>query len=182
MRGIIHLWPWTLTVLSSMPPRRPASRNAAANARARSERRGAKPRARARATSAAGRPGAGKPNPLAVTAAFRQFVLDQLEEVDDVTARWMFGGVGLYCSGVFFGIIAGDVLYLKVDDTTRPDYERAGMGPFNPYPGRGGTMQYYAVPLAVLESGADLVQWARRAVKVATRMPAARKSGANRRR
>ena len=41
----------------------------------------------------------------------------------------MFGGVGLYHRGVFFGIIAGDTLYLKVDDTSRREYESAGMGP-----------------------------------------------------
>jgi DNA transformation protein len=106
-------------------------------------------------------------NPLRVSDTFRRFVLDQLEDVGDVVPRSMFGGVGLYQQGVFFGIIAGDVLYLKVDDSTRPDYERAGMGPFIPYPERGGTMQYYAVPLAVLESAAELASWTRRAIRVA---------------
>ena len=38
----------------------------------------------------------------------------------------MFGGVGLYHADLFFGIIARDVLYLKVDDVNRPDYEAAG--------------------------------------------------------
>jgi DNA transformation protein and related proteins len=106
---------------------------------------------------------------LAVTEAFRQFVLDQLQELGDVTARSMFGGVGLYSRGLFFGIIAGDVLYLKVDDTTRPEYEREGMGPFRPYPHRGGSMKYYEVPVGVLESESDLVRWARKAVAVAAR-------------
>ena len=81
----------------------------------------------------------------------------------------MFGGVGLYRHGIFFGILAGDVLYLKVDDSTRTAYERAGMGPFNPYPERGGTMQYYGVPLEVLESPADLALWAKEAIAVAQR-------------
>jgi DNA transformation protein len=110
-------------------------------------------------------------NPLAVTPAFRRFVLDQLEDLDleRVTPRAMFGGVGLYCRGIFFGIIAGDALYLKVDDTTRGDYEAQGMPPFEPYPHRAGTMQYYAVPLDVLESSRDLAKWARKAVTVAER-------------
>lgn len=108
-------------------------------------------------------------NPLRVTDTYKRFVLDQLGEVGDLEPRSMFGGVGLYCRGLFFGIVAGDVLYLKVDDTTRGDYERAGMGPFRPYPERGGTMQYYAVPLDVLESAEELAQWARRAVDVAKR-------------
>jgi DNA transformation protein len=78
----------------------------------------------------------------------------------------MFGGVGLYRRGVFFGIIAGDALYLKVDDSNRRDYIDAGMGPFKPYPDRSGTLQYYEVPLSVLESARELGRWARRAVGV----------------
>ena len=110
-----------------------------------------------------------KPNPLAVTPSFRRFVLDQLEELGDVAARSMFGGVGLYHRGVFFGIVAGDVLYLKVDESNRAEYVRAGMQPFRPYRDRRGTMQYYAVPLEVLESAAELAAWARRAVAVGRR-------------
>ena len=107
---------------------------------------------------------------LKVTDAFRTFVLDQLEELGDVVPRAMFGGVGLYSRGVFFGIMARDVLYLKVDDGNRADYERAGMRRFKPYAGpQSGTMEYYAVPLEVLESARDLAQWARKAVDVAKR-------------
>jgi DNA transformation protein len=101
--------------------------------------------------------------------AFKTFVLDQLDGLDDVVPRSMFGGVGLYSRGIFFGIIARDVLYLKVDDSNRQDYERAGMRPFKPYRDRPATMQYYAVPVAVLESALDLAEWARKAVAVAER-------------
>jgi DNA transformation protein len=106
-------------------------------------------------------------SPLAVSPGFRRFVLDQLEELGGVVPRAMFGGIGLYREGLFFGIVAGDVLYLKVDDRTRQRYEAAGMRPFKPYPHRSGTMQYYAVPVGVLESAAELAEWARRAVDVA---------------
>jgi DNA transformation protein and related proteins len=111
-----------------------------------------------------------RPNPLAVSDGFRAFVLDQLEEFGDVTPKSMFGGVGLYHSGLFFGILAGDVLYLKADDRTRATFERAGAKPFNPYPDRRGTMQYYSVPIGVLESGLELARWARDAVAAATRV------------
>jgi DNA transformation protein len=113
----------------------------------------------------------GRPSPLAVTDAFRSFVLDQLGDLGDVAPRSMFGGVGLYHRGVFFGIIAGDVLYLKVDDTNRPEYAKAGMKPFKPYPHRPSTMQYYAVPIDVLESQIELTAWARRSIAVAEHAP-----------
>ena len=54
----------------------------------------------------------------------------------------MFGGVGLYWRDVFFGIMARDALYLKVNDSNRREYVRRGMKPFKPYPNRSGTMQY----------------------------------------
>ena len=106
---------------------------------------------------------------MSVSDSYKRFVLDQLGELGDVTPRSMFGGVGLYYRDLFFAIVAGDVLYLKVDDATRGDFERAGMEPFRPYPDRAGSMQYYAVPLDVLESAGELTQWARRAIDVARR-------------
>ena len=107
-------------------------------------------------------------NPLRVSESFKGFALAQLEELGDVMPRAMFGGVGLYHRGIFFGIIANDVLYLKVDDMNRADYERAGMQPFKPYPHRPATMRYYAVPVDVLESAFELAKWARKAVKAAS--------------
>ena len=104
-------------------------------------------------------------------SAFTAFVVDQLEGVGDLLPRPMFGGVRLYCDGVFFGIIARDTLYLKVNADNRPDYERAGMTPFKPYPDRRMTMQYYAVPVGVLETAPELVAWARKAVAAAATSP-----------
>lgn len=102
-----------------------------------------------------------------VTDSFISFVVDQLSEVGEIVAKAMFGGIGLYCDGVFFGLIARDTLYLKVGDLNRIDYERAGMGPFKPYRSRPTTMKYYAVPVEVLESPMELAAWARKAVRVA---------------
>lgn len=112
---------------------------------------------------------------LGVSDGYRAYVLDQLAELGEVTPRSMFGGVGLYRGDVFFGLIARDVLYLKVDDRTRGEYEAAGMRGFQPYPGREKmSTNYYEVPLAVLESADTLAQWARRAVEVAKRAATAK--------
>ena len=104
---------------------------------------------------------------MKVSAGFREFVLDQLAGVSGLRARAMFGGVGLYAGHVFFGILAGDVLYFKVDDATRPAFEVAGSSPFRPYEDRATTMPYYSVPIAVLEDAVMLGEWAARAVAVA---------------
>lgn len=111
----------------------------------------------------------GRTRSLASSAGFETFVLDQLSDLGDMTSKKMFGGVGLYCDGVFFAIIARDELYLKVDDQTRGAFEAAGSIPFRPYGDRVGTMQYYQVLVDVLESAPELVRWARQAVATAAR-------------
>ena len=106
---------------------------------------------------------------MRVTDGFRAFVLEQLARVASVRARAMFGGVGLYANDVFFGILAADTLYLKVDDSTRGQYEAEGMTAFQPYADRPTTMSYYQVPARVLEDGDELDAWARASVRVAAR-------------
>ena len=105
---------------------------------------------------------------MPVTDSFVEFVLEQLTAVGPITPRRMFGGVGLYAGDLFFALIAGDVLYLKADVSTRVEFEAAGATPFRPYPDRrGGTMQYYSVPVAILEDCDALVAWAKKSVAVA---------------
>ena len=104
---------------------------------------------------------------MRVSTSFRDFVLDQLSGVDRLRARAMFGGVGLYSDDVFFGILAADVLYFKVDDSNRREFEAEGSRPFQPYPDRAMTMPYYNVPASILEDASSLVAWARRSIKVA---------------
>jgi DNA transformation protein len=115
------------------------------------------------------RPARLTPRSLASSRSFEQFVLDQLSELGNVIARRMFGGIGLYSNGLFFGIIARDALYLKVDAENLPLFERARSRPFRPYPDRPGTMKYYAVPVDVLESAPELTKWALGAVRAAKR-------------
>lgn len=110
------------------------------------------------------------------SSSFEIFVVDQLSGLGTVTPRKMFGGVGLYCDDLFFGLIADDRLYLKVDDRTRSFFEKAGCTPFQPYPDRPSTMQYYSVPVEVLESAPALVDWAGRAVGAAARASSAKSS------
>jgi DNA transformation protein len=79
----------------------------------------------------------------------------------------MFGGVGIYSGALFFALIADDTLYFKVDGTTRLDFERLGMGPFQPFGANGEIMQYYQVPAELLEDPDALQPWVEKAVAVA---------------
>ena len=112
---------------------------------------------------------------MAVSPSYRTYVLEQLSGLGTVTAKAMFGGLGLYHDGLFFGLVDDDTLYLKVDDATRGDYEKAGMRPFRPSADEGPSMGYYEVPGDVLEDPVDLTRWAAKAVEVARRKAAAKR-------
>ena len=106
---------------------------------------------------------------MPVSEEYLDYVVDQLGCIGEVTAKRMFGGVGLYRGGFFFGLIAGDMLYFKVDDENRPDYESAGAKAFQPYGGESYSMGYYEVPVDVLEDVDKLRVWASGAVGAAQR-------------
>ncbi len=46
---------------------------------------------------------------MAVSDEFVDYVIDQLSAWAYVSARKMFGGAGLYCDGMMFGLIADTV-------------------------------------------------------------------------
>ena len=105
---------------------------------------------------------------MAVNESFRAFVLDQLSRVATrVRSRSMFGGVGIYSGDVFFALIAGDTLYLKVDDSNRGDFESRGLGPFRPFGDDGETMQYYQLDEGILEDVNELRPWVDKSIDVA---------------
>lgn len=101
---------------------------------------------------------------------FLEHVLEMLKPIGAVRARRMFGGYGLYCGDLFFGLIADDTLYLKTDALNRAQFERAGSEPFR-YSRRSTktTLGYYCVPDDALESPQLMAPWARSAVACALR-------------
>lgn len=99
---------------------------------------------------------------------YPHYVLEQLAGLRGTASRRMFGGVGLYYEGLFFGLISSDTLYFRVDDDNRPDYEALGMNRFRPYKDKPHlSFNYYEVPAHVLEDTDELVVWARRSLQAA---------------
>ena len=76
---------------------------------------------------------------------------------------------------VFFALIADDVLYLKVDDDNRPEFEARGMPPFRPFGEGGEVMQYYQLPEELLEDPEAMKPWVEKAIAVAARKKKGRK-------
>lgn len=98
--------------------------------------------------------------------SFVEFVCDQLEDFEIVTYKPMFGGYGLYCGALFFGIVFDGRLYFKTDAASRKIYESWESEPFQPN-AKQTLKSYYAVPVDILEDAAQLVAWAETAYHAA---------------
>ncbi|HEX9788842.1 MAG TPA: TfoX/Sxy family protein [Candidatus Binatia bacterium] len=96
--------------------------------------------------------------------SFKDFILDQLQGLDGVEARRMFGGYGLYQDETFFGIVHKGKLYFKVDDSTIGEYRRRKMKPFRPN-ARQTLKSYYQVPADILDDAERLCRWAVQAIQ-----------------
>ena len=113
---------------------------------------------------------------MAFSQDFLTYCLDQLAGLDELSHKKMFGGVGLYGGGWFFGLIAEDRLYLKTDETNRPDFEKLGMGPFVPFTDKAYSMGYHEVAAEILEDSETLFKWSKIALEVAKRAGEKKKS------
>ena len=111
---------------------------------------------------------------MAVSAEYSAFVLELLEPLNGVSLRRMFGGAGLFCHGVMFGLIAGDRLYFKVGDDNRGDFEDAGRRPFvyGTKNGAHGVLSYYEAPDSLFDEPEEMLEWASKALDVALRASA----------
>ena len=114
---------------------------------------------------------------------FVDHVLDMLVTLGSVRARAMFGGWGVYLDDVMFGLIAGDTLFFKVDNSNREEFEAAGSQPFV-YTGKNRpiTMSYYETPVDALDDREALQELARGAVAAALRARATDKHSQRQRR
>ena len=100
-----------------------------------------------------------------------------LATLGTVRARRRFGGWGLYVDEVFIAIIVGEDLFLKTDDESRPEFEAAGCRPFEyrAADGQHVAMSYWSAPAEAMESPAQMLPWARRALASALRAKASKR-------
>jgi DNA transformation protein len=103
---------------------------------------------------------------MAVSDDYLEYVVDQLSTWGEVSVRKMFGGAGLYRDGKMFGLVAENVAYLKVDDTNRDKFLKAGSSPFKPYPDKPAMMSYFEIPPDILENPAELAEWAAESLSI----------------
>lgn len=100
-----------------------------------------------------------------IDPSFKDYILDQLEEIENLRSKRMFGSFGLYSGDKFFGIVSGDVLYLKTNGETKKRYLEAGMGPFTPSKEQI-LKNYMEVPEEIIDNKEELVDWVEEAIEI----------------
>ena len=105
---------------------------------------------------------------MAYSEDYLTFITDQLEGIENIFSKRMFGGVGYFKDDKMFGAIMGGLFRLKADEHTVHKYEKYGIGPFQ-MEGKPMKMPYYEVPQSVLEDKKELKNWVNEAIEAAER-------------
>ena len=88
-------------------------------------------------------------------------IVADLRPLGPVTSKKMFGGHGIFCDGVLFGLIDSQgTVHLRADDASSAGFAEHGSI-------KHSRMPYWTVPAGVLESESELVSWASQALAVA---------------
>jgi len=111
-----------------------------------------------------------------------EFLRDLFAPFRPVTVRRMFRSAGIFCNGVMFGLVNDGSIYLKVDDSIIPDFEREGSRPFTYTRGQRGTvaLPYWRLPERLYDDPDELAAWAMRSFAVAERKKFAPRAKAKR--
>jgi DNA transformation protein and related proteins len=104
-----------------------------------------------------------------------EFIRELFAPFRPVTVRRMFGGAGVFADGAMFALVFDGAIYLRVDETSTPDFEREGSRPFTytraKSPGRVGhaSLSYWLLPERLYDDPDELAVWAERALTIAER-------------
>ena len=113
---------------------------------------------------------------MVASDSFAEFLREQLAPLGRITMRRMFGKTGVFCSGLMWGIVADDTLYVRVDDHNRTVFKEVESEPPLNYEKQGRTIDlaFWRVPEHLLDEPDELLTWARAALAAAHRVAAKR--------
>src|SRR5205085_7127348 len=92
-------------------------------------------------------------------------------EFGPVDVRRMFGGAGVFVDRRMIALVSREVIYLKADAETIPEFEREGLVPFS-YATKNGEQKltsYWRMPDRLYDEPEELARWARAAHEAALR-------------
>jgi DNA transformation protein len=113
-----------------------------------------------------------------------EFIRELFAPFGPVTVKRMFGGAGIWSDGLMFGLVFDGAIFLKVNETSIPEFEREGSRPFvytrAKSRGRVGraSLSYWRLPERLYDDPEELAVWANRAFAIAqSKKQAPRKRG-----
>jgi DNA transformation protein len=114
-----------------------------------------------------------------------EYIRELFAQFRPVTVRRMFGGAGIFCDGLMIGLVFDDAIFLKVDDSNKPDFEREGSRPFvysraSAGKTREAALSYWRLPERLYDDPDELAVWAARAFAIAERKKLAPRKRAKR--
>jgi DNA transformation protein len=87
--------------------------------------------------------------------------VESLASTGDISSRKMFGGYGIFESGVMFALVNSEgELYMKANKSNMTRFEKAGSK-------KHGKMLYYSVPGKVVNDRTLLCEWAKDSIEIA---------------
>ena len=115
---------------------------------------------------------------MANAPSFVEHALELLSSVGPVQAKRMFGGHGVYCRGVMFGLLDDDELFVKTDEVSRPTFVEAGCRMWV-YPAAAmEETSYWRPPDEAHEDPEAMRPWAELGLEAALRKKAAKDAAA----
>ena len=108
---------------------------------------------------------------MAYDADFGEWVREHFHALGRLEIKRMFGGAGVYASGVMFALLDDGVVWLKGDEVLGEAFEKTGSRQFTyrTKDGRTMSMGYWTLPETALDDPDEAVAWARRSLEVAVR-------------
>jgi DNA transformation protein len=104
---------------------------------------------------------------MALNEDFKNFILDQLQNLGDFETKRMFGGLDLLKQGSAFAKIKHDKFWLKVNDSNRSDFYNLGMKKYTYGKDNSRTLNFYETPVEIIEDRDKLKDWAKRSIGIA---------------
>jgi len=99
---------------------------------------------------------------LELMSEFTDYLQDVFVQFGEVRVRSMFGGHGLYHADCMFGLVADDMLYLKVDEKNQHLFTELDLPAFEfeTKNGRVMAMSYHLAPEVIYEEQEEAAIWA----------------------
>lgn len=108
---------------------------------------------------------------MALSPQYADFLKDLFAPLGPVEIKRMFGGAGVFYSGVMIALAADEELFLKADSVSEPAFIEAGRDAFvfETSNGRRAVMSFRAMPESCFDDPDELEYWGRMAIEAAFR-------------